>query len=100
MSPGTIGWRDIALSWLASRSPHNADTIEALFEKYVPAVIEFLCPVLAGSIPAKSADSVSSVSLSEKACRSQWVEPQDLMLSEVHLVKQCCQILEVRMLCI
>ena len=94
MSSDTISWRDILLSWLSPRSHDNVHAIEALLDKYIPDVIGFIRPVLANSTPSIKSESDSSVSLSDKVSHSQ-VEPQELMLSEVHLIKTCCQILEV-----
>ena len=83
------------LTWLASQPRSNyTETLEALFDEYIPDVLEFLAPVLANDTLAKSESSKSAVSLSERVSHSQ-MEPQDLMLSEVHVIKTCCQILEV-----
>ena len=83
------------LTWVTSQSCcDHTDVLETLFDKYIPHVLEFLAPVLANTTLAKSESSGSAVSVSERVSRSQ-VEPQDLMLSEVHLIKTCCQILEV-----
>ena len=98
MSSSTISWRDIALTWLTSQPQQDyTDTLEALFDKYIPDVLEFLSAVLATSgLAKKSEPPGSTVSMSERVCHSQ-LEPQDLMLSEVQLVKTLCQILEVQM---
>ena len=83
------------LTWLSSQSQSDyTDTLEALFDKYIPDVLEFVRPVLSTSGLAKSETHGSAVSMSERVPHSQ-VEPQELMLSEVHLIKTCCQILEV-----
>ena len=111
MSSSTISWRDVALTWLTSqpqpdKNNKTASTLEELFDKYIPEVLEFLSPVLAtctsnlcsGVIqkPEPPAPGGSALSLGERVCRrSQVVESQELMLSEVHLTKTCCQILEV-----
>ena len=111
MSSSTISWRDIALTWLTSqpqpdKNNKTASTLEELFDKYIPEVLEFLSPVLAtctsnscSGVVQKSeppAPGGSALSLGERVCRrSQVVESQELMLSEVHLTKTCCQILEV-----
>lgn len=82
------------LRWLYSRSHDNADTLEALFDKYIPPVIDFMGPVLTNSAINKTNDN-STVSVSEKMMTSH-LESQELMLSEVHVMNTCCQVLEVR----
>ena len=83
------------LTWLTSQSqPNYTDTLGTLFDKYIPDVLEFVRPILSTSGLAKAETRGSSVSMSERVSHSQ-VEPQELMLSEVHLIKTCYQILEV-----
>ena len=94
MSADTIGWRDITLSWLSGRSHDLADTLELLFDKYIPQVVDFIRPVLSNSVAVKT-DSDSALSVGENVPHG-LIEPQDLMLSEVHVANTCCQILEVR----
>lgn len=97
MSSATISWRDVLLTWLTSQSQLQTDQTQALFDKYIPDVLEFLRPILAtssGLIQKSEPGHESVVSVSEKVTRSQ-AEPQEVMLSEVHLIKTCCHILEV-----
>lgn len=96
MTSETIGWRDEMSSWLSSRSHDQADALEALFDKYIPQVIDFLRPVVATS-GADTMESVSMITVSDRLSRNQ-IEEQDLRLSEVHLIKTCCQILEVKLI--
>ena len=85
------------LTWLTNQPQRDyADTLEVLFNKYIPDVLEFIHPVLATSGSAKKSEPPgSTVSMSERVCQSQ-LEPQDVMLSEVHLINTSCQILEVQ----
>ena len=97
MSSATISWRDVLLTWLTSQLQLQTDQTQALFDKYIPDVLEFLRPILAtssGLIQKSEPGHESVVSVSEKVTRSQ-AEPQEVMLSEVHLIKTCCHILEV-----
>ena len=95
MSSDTIGWREVTHSWLSSRSHEHNDTLESLFNKYIPQVVDFIRPVLTNSTVTKLI-SDSNVSINKLSnCH---VESQDLMLSEVHLMNTCCQILQVSML--
>lgn len=96
MSSDTIGWRDITHSWLSSRSHDLTDTLESLLNKYIPQVVDFIRPVLANNTMTKLiSDSNVSVNDTLSHCH---IESQDLVLSEVHLMNICCQILEVSML--
>jgi hypothetical protein len=85
------------LTWLTSQSPWQPDYTQELFDKYIPDVLEFLRPILAttSGLVQKLKSRESSMSMSEKGRHSQ-VEPQEVMLSEVHLIKTCCHILEVQ----
>ena len=80
------------LSWVNEKSFGNSEAIEALFDKYLPQVIVYLRPLLAGSaaVDGQTGGGGSTVSLLRNE-----IEPQDVMLSEVHLINTCCQILEV-----
>ena len=99
MSSDTISWKDILLTWLTSQSQLQTEHTQALFDKYIPDVLEFLRPILAtgGGFAQKSEpghETQSVVSLSERVTQSQ-AEPQEVMFSEVHLIKTCYHILEV-----
>lgn len=96
MSSDTIRWRDVSHSWLSGRSHDLTDTLESLFDKYIPQVVDFIRPVLANSAKTTSSND-STVSMSDKVSHCV-IESQDLLLSEVHLMNTCCQILEVRVL--
>ena len=96
MSSDTIGWRDITHNWLSSRSHDLTDTLKSLFNKYIPQVVDFIQPLLANNTVTKLVSN-SSVSVNDKLSNCH-VKSQDLMLSEVHLMNTCCQILEVSVL--
>ena len=96
MSSDTIGWRDITHSWLSNRSHDITDTLESLFNKYIPPIVDFIRPVLANSAITKLI-SDSNVSVNDELSHCQ-IESQDLVLTEVHLMNTCCQILEVSVL--
>ena len=89
LSPDTITWRAVVQKWLHSQSKDHTEDIRAMFEKYIPKCLEFLAPVirseqwgLGGSLVDCSPPGLELV-------------PQDLQLSEVHLMTSCCAILEV-----
>lgn len=93
LSANTLGWKEKLLSWLNSRPHDISSTLEALFDKYIPRVVDFLRPVLAGS-EVDDALSLSTVVMTDSVI-SDHIEPQDMMLSEVHLISTCCHVLEV-----
>ena len=80
-------------TWSHDKSHDQSETLEGLFYKYIPLVIDFIRPALSGQ-SSDTSDAVSSVNMSDKMSRDQ-IELQDLKLSEVHLINTCCQILQV-----
>ena len=80
-------------TWSHDQSHDLTETLEGLFDKYIPLVIDFIGSALSGR-SSHTSNTVSSVSVGDKLSREQ-IEPQDLVLSEVHLMNTCCQILKV-----
>ena len=94
MSQDTISWNDVLIQWLhrmPDLKPTLWDTVEDLFDKYLPLTLEFLSPVLSEHASGREAPEVSSTSVTATLT----LEDQDLKLTKVQLINSCCRIFQV-----
>ena len=97
MSQDTISWREVVLKWLHCLPEQKDkfllwDTMEPLFHRYIPPILEFLSPALTGlTVDVEALDN----SMTCVAAGTLNIEHQELKLSPVHVVHSCCQILQV-----
>ncbi len=93
MSPATISWRDVAYQWLLKWEKQQTESLQSLFDVFIPKCVEFLAPVLEG-VAHEEVGSDVSVAPSRSGV-GQRLTGQELKLTEVHIIKTCCTILQV-----
>ena len=98
LTASTISWKDTIGKWFNTQSDsstvrQHGDALQRFFKKYVPATMDFIQPALL----TNSSNSFATVSTStvSDGLGSLTLEPQQLKLSEVHVVQSCCRILQV-----
>lgn len=94
LSQDTISWKEVLLKWLHSLLDYRAslwETMEALFDRYLPLTLDFISPALEDGGPAMTGASSSTVDSNAAAT----LQPQDLKLTQVQLVNSCCRIFQV-----
>ena len=100
MSHDTISWKDVVLNWFHSipeelrQKSHLWDTMEPLFNKYIPPTLDFLSPALTGLTADRDHVAHSPIPVGAGLLR---MEPQELKLCRIHLVNSCCLIFQVSM---
>lgn len=92
LSPDTITWRDVVQRWLTNQNQAFVDSVQSLFDKYIPKCFDFLSPLLARE--SHSDNVVSSVSLPSLAQKG--LLPQEMCPSEINLISTCYTIFQVR----
>ena len=95
LSQDTINWKDVVLKWLHGLRDSKSiswDMFESLFNKYIPPALDFIAPALANTTTNDVSMEPSTLDINEKLSS---LEAQDLKLSEIHLINNCCSILQV-----
>lgn len=98
LTEGTVNWKDTVVKWFNTQSDSSTirqhrDALQLFFNKYVPATMDFIQPALTTN--SSISHATVSISTISGGIGSLSLKPQQLKLSEVHVIQSCCRILQV-----